>query len=93
MRTSGTGNATPDKRRDRVRLSVLDPVTNGVLADLPLEAENLHETRAFAKRLVRERNSWDIDRRGSGLFGSRLLKADAERALKQELSKLAEVDA
>lgn len=83
------GVRSPDERRDRVRLSVLDPVTNGVLADLPLEADYIHETRAFAKALVRARNMWDVKRRRGGLFGAGLLKRhDADRALQSMLADL-----
>lgn len=91
MTSVGPGNATPEKRRDRVRLSVLDPVTNGVLADLPLEADYYHETRAFAKKMVRDRNAWDVNRRQrGGLFGTKLLKkCDADRALSVLLRELA----
>jgi hypothetical protein len=79
----------PEKRRDRVRLSVLDPVSTGVLAGLPLEADYIHETRAFAKELVRARNLWDVERRRGGLFGAGLIKKrDADRVLKSMLADL-----
>jgi hypothetical protein len=86
------GVRSPDeRRRDRVKpkLSLLDPVTNGVLADLPLEADYIHETRAFAKELVRARNLWDVERRRGGLFGAGLIKKrDADRVLKSMLADL-----
>lgn len=86
------GVRSPDeRRRDRVKpkLSLLDPVTNGVLADLPLEADYYHETRAFAKELVRARNMWDVERRRGGLFGPGFIRpADADAALKRALADL-----
>ena len=79
---------SPEKRRDRVRLSALDPVTEGLLAGFPFEIENLHELRAFAKHWVRLRNQYDIHRRRGGMFGARLSKGDAPRELARALAEL-----
>jgi hypothetical protein len=82
------GDRTPEMRRDRVRLSVLDPVVEGLLHGVPLEIEDLHQIRAFAKQWVGERNTYDIHRPRSGLFGSRLTKSAADAALKRELATI-----
>ena len=88
MPPSGTGSA-PDSVKGRVRLTVRDPLIESLVAGLTVE--NLDDLRAACKVLVRDRNRWDIGRRRSGLFGSRLLrKEDADRALSTALDELAE---
>lgn len=84
------GARSPEKRRDRVRLYALDPVSDGLLSGLPIEPEHLHETRAFAKVLVRDRNAYDINRRRGGLFGRRIGKDEADALLARLVAGLAE---
>jgi hypothetical protein len=83
------GVRSPEKRRDRVRLYALDPVSEGLLSGLPYEVEDIHELRAFCKAWVRSRNAYDIARRRSshGLFG-RLRRDDADAALRRALAEL-----
>lgn len=93
MLASGTGNATPEKRKGRAVLSVRDPLVESLLAGLGIEADKLGEIRAFCKVMVSRRNRWDIARRRSGLFGSRLLRReDAPRALKAAMAELEGVE-
>ena len=74
---------TPRKEKSRkTLLGARDPSTISLLGGLNIEKEYINEVHALGKRLIRERNEWDIARRCGGLFGSgrRLTKADAERA-------------
>jgi hypothetical protein len=92
MLPTGTGNATPEKRKARVRLTAREPFIESLLAGLDFDGVDINELRAFGKRWWSARNGWDLSRRRSGLFGAKLLRRDdADRALKQELAKLAEV--
>jgi hypothetical protein len=84
------GPAPPPKGKGRTVLSVRDPLVETLLAGLGVEAETIAELRHFSKSLVRDRNQWDIRRRG-GLFAAREIPKDAADALlKRELAKLAE---
>ena len=88
MARLGTGSATPEKRKARAgTLSLREPHIESLVAGLA--TENVNELRRFCKMLTRERNRWDIERRRSGIFGSRrILKTDANKALKAALSAL-----
>jgi len=58
------------------------------------DTESSDETQRFEAQLWAERNAWSIRAR-SGMLGSsgRIGKHDADRALKQELAKLAKAGA
>ncbi len=88
------GLPTPEGQSGRVRLSVRDPLVESLLCGLDYEGQNLDELRAFCKAACRARNGWSIRSR-SGLLGSsgRIGRHDAERALTQELAKLAKAGA
>ena len=75
------GERLTPKEKSRVTLSVRSPLISNLLAGMDIEGD-VNALHAFGKRLVRDRNQWDIERRRGGLFGSgrRLTKADAERA-------------
>ena len=89
MPASGSGNATPKKRKGRAVLSLREPLVEKLLVGLTFEGEDLDRIRRVCKKLVRERNQWDIGRRGSGIFGlKRLSKSDADGALKCALNAL-----
>ena len=93
MLASGSGNATPEKRKARPRLTVREPFIESLLAGLDFDGVDMDHLRAFSKRCWSSRNTWAVSRR-RGLFGSeRLRKRDADRVLKQELAELAEVAA
>ncbi|MBO9503856.1 hypothetical protein J7348_04390 [Qipengyuania flava] len=86
-----TGGRLTPKEKSRVTLSVRDPSTISLLGGLNIEKEHINDVHAFGKRLLSERNRWDIARRSGGLFGSRRLsKSDAERSLSLALAALAE---
>jgi len=88
------GVSRPETRRDRARLSVRDPMVENLVGNLDSDGDNLEELRAVCKAICRQRNAWSIRSR-SGLLGSsgRIGKADADRALKQELAKIAKAGA
>ena len=90
MGHSGTGNATPEKQKARAVLSVREPSIESLLAGLDFDGVNIDDLRTFSKHWWSARNGWDVSRRRSGLFGSRLLrKDDADHALKNALRELA----
>lgn len=77
------------KGKGRPTLSPLDPFTETLLLGLGISKESVHQIRAFAKHLQRERNLWDINRRRGGIFsGKRLSKEEAGSALKRQLADL-----
>lgn len=80
MAATLTGDRLTPKQKSRVTLSVRDPLVTTLLAGLSV-AEDINELHAFGKRLVAERNEWDVSRRRGALFGNyRFSKADADRA-------------
>jgi len=84
-----TGNATPEKREGRVRLSARDPLVETLLGGILIDGFDLEETRRFCKELARDRNQWDVQRRSRGLFRPcRLNKANADGALRKALAAL-----
>lgn len=86
-----TGGRLTPKEKSRVTLSVRDPSTISLLGGLNIEKDHINDVHAFGKRLLSERNRWDIARRSRGLFGSRRLsKSDAERSLSLALAALTE---
>ncbi len=58
MALLGTGNATPEKREGRARLSVRDPLIENMLASISIEGFDIDETRHFGNALLRARNAW-----------------------------------
>lgn len=75
-----TGEAPPDARKGRVRLTARDPFIENLLAGGDFDGVNLEAIRAFGKALWRSRNEWSIRRAGAGLFGAREIKRpEAER--------------
>lgn len=53
----------------------------------------LSAIQAFEAALWAARNSWDVERRRGGLFGTRVLKRDeAERALRLALAEIGGVE-
>ena len=85
MSATRTGNATPEKQKGRPTLSVRDPLVERLVTGLGIEGESLEQLRRFCKRLTRERNLWDVQRR-TGLFGVRPLKKhEADQALRRAL--------
>lgn len=65
MALLGTGNATPEKREGRARLSVRDPLIENMLASISIEGFDIDETRRFGNALLRARNAWaDENRKG-----------------------------
>lgn len=87
MAASGTGNATPEKRKARV-LSVREPLIETLLAGLGVEGSELDDLRRFCKAWTSDRNRFDIKRRRTGMFGRRLDRSDADRALKLALTEI-----
>lgn len=91
MRGSEPGNATPEKRKARAVLTVRDPSIESLLAGLDFDGVDIAALRAFSKQCWSSRNTWDVRRRRSGLFGSvRLRREDGDRALNAALRELAE---
>lgn len=89
MLPTGMGNPTPEKRKARVRLTAREPFIESLLAGLDFDGTDIDELRAFSKRWWSSRNAWDLGRRRSGMFGSRLLRRDdADRALKLALAEI-----
>lgn len=81
-----TGNATPEKRAAREVLSLREPLVESLLVGLGYNGNDLDNLRRFCKRIVKDRNAWDIARRG-GLFSPRpLSRAEAERVWSQAFS-------
>lgn len=87
------GDHTPERRKARAVLTVREPFIESLLAGLDFDDVDIEQLRAFGKQCWSSRNAWDLARRRSGLFGGRLGRAEADRALKFELAKLTEVGA
>jgi hypothetical protein len=69
---------------------VRDPFVENLLAGINIDGVNLDALRVFGKALVRQRNRWDVSRRGSGLFHSgRIARHDADAALRRALASVA----
>lgn len=65
MALAGPGNATPEKREGRARLSVRDPLIENMLASISIEGFNIDQTRRFGNALLRARDAWaDENRKG-----------------------------
>lgn len=88
MAASGTGNATPEKRKARATLSVREPLIETLLAGLDIEGAELDDLRRFCKAWTGARNRFDIRRRRTGMFGRKLDRSDADRALKLALAEI-----
>lgn len=60
MGAAGTGNATPEKRAERIRLAPRAPLIETVLADFTfdLEPQHIENCRAWGNALVRSRDTW-----------------------------------
>lgn len=75
----------PKWRGDRQTLTaVTDPRFESWLSGLSLSLEQINDLRRFYKKLVADRNAFDINRRRGGLFvpeGLRVDRARAERML------------
>jgi hypothetical protein len=87
------GLRSPEMREGRVRLTVRDPQIEKLLAGLAIDPQHVGDARGFGNWLWRERNRFDVERQvmfGPGLFGGRLSKADAERALVSALRSVEE---
>lgn len=79
------GERLTSKQKGRSTLSVRDPLVESLVVGLGIEGESLEQLRRFCKRLTRERNLWDVQRR-TGLFGVRPLKKhEADQALRRAL--------
>lgn len=96
MKAHGKGNATPEKREGRARLSVRDPRIETLLAGIEVDGSDLDGLRLFAKRCWSARNQWDLSRRlsddanawfAAGGFKSWWNRADAERAYRTAFAK------
>uniref|UniRef100_A0A6H1ZRY4 Uncharacterized protein n=1 Tax=viral metagenome TaxID=1070528 RepID=A0A6H1ZRY4_9ZZZZ len=83
-----TGNATPEKRKGRLTLSVRDPLIESLVVGLDIEGESLDRLRRFCKGLARERNRWDVARRAHQSSHRRISKGEADEALRRELRKV-----
>jgi hypothetical protein len=86
------GPAPPPKGKGRAVLSVRDPLVESLLRGLGFEDSDIDDLRRFCKSWVRERNSWDVGRRGGLFSGSKLDKSDADRALKRALAEIGGVE-
>lgn len=87
MDTAPAGLDAPN-RKGHVGRTLRDPRFSQMLASLGIPSEHLAETEKFARSLAASQARWVVGR--SGLFSARrLTKADANRALKHELAKLA----
>lgn len=87
MDTAPAGLDAPN-RKGRLGGTLSDPRFSRLLTGLGIEAEYIAETTKFAKSLAASQARWAVGR--GGLFAARrLTKADAHRALKFELAKLA----
>ena len=75
MASLATGNATPEKREGRVRLSVRDPLIENMLAGISIEDFDIEETRRFGNALLRARAAWADENRN----GRRYSDATSER--------------
>ncbi|NML95150.1 hypothetical protein [Novosphingobium olei] len=80
------------ERGDRKTLTALsDPRFESWLAGLSLPLDQINDLRRFYKKLVADRNAFDINRRRGGLFvpeGHRVDRARAERLLANAISEL-----
>lgn len=87
----------PDgKRKGRPILGIKRPSENAQLGGIERDIDSRFEAeiQRFERALYEARNRWDIARRRSGLFGSRLLrKQDADHALNIALRELAKAGA
>lgn len=82
-----TGSNTPKKREGRVRLSPRDPLVETLLGGIHIDGLDIEKTRLIIKKLCRDRNQWDIERRRNGLAShGKLSKAQAEKALGSALN-------
>lgn len=78
----------PKRRKARATLSVREPLVETLLAG-GFDGENVEELRGWCKALVQDRNRWDVNRRRSGIFGTRRLdKAEATRLLTNSIKEL-----
>lgn len=65
MTLHGTGNASPEKREGRVRLSPRSPLIENMLAGISIDDFDIDETRRFGNALLRARDTWaDANRKG-----------------------------
>lgn len=67
MGVTGTGNATPQKRTERIRLVPRAPLIESTLAgfQFDLEPQQIAECRVWGNALVRARDAWaDANRHG-----------------------------
>ena len=53
-----TGNATPEKRKDRAVLSPRGPLIETALACINFDGFNIDETRRFGNALLAARDHW-----------------------------------
>lgn len=58
MERLGTGNATPEKREGRVRLSPRGPQIESLLAGISIDGFNIEETRRWGNALLAARDVW-----------------------------------
>jgi hypothetical protein len=63
MTLLGTGNATPEKREGRVRLSPRSPLIENMLAGISIDDCDIEETRRFGNALMRARDAWADENR------------------------------
>jgi hypothetical protein len=89
MPVSGTGDATPEKRKARVRLTAREPFIESLLAGLDFDKTDIDELRAFSKQWWSSRNAWDLGRRRRGMCGTyRLQRSDADRAFSLAIAEI-----
>ncbi len=88
MASNKTG-ARPHKQKERGTLTVPPPLVKTTLAAGDFQLHHVAGATHFHNSLVRDRKTWDIERRRVGIFSPvRLKKADADKALKAALSAL-----
>ena len=74
--------------KPRMILSVRDPAVEELVREIA-DGADANAVRAFTKAVCRARNSWDIARRSrGGMFGRRIHRSDADRALRRALAAL-----
>lgn len=74
MALPGSGNATPEKREGRVRLSPRGPRIESLLGGIQFDGWNVEETRRFGNAMLAARDAWADKYR----FGKRYPDAPAD---------------
>ncbi|HKX78230.1 MAG TPA: hypothetical protein VJM34_06915 [Novosphingobium sp.] len=77
--------STTEPRRT---LTVRNPQVEPLVRDINVAGPDRDDVRAFALRIVRERNDWSV-RNGGALHHRRISRTEAERELRRALAAAA----